>query len=373
MRWRFPASIAVLCLAASAWADDLNIPIGVTKVSRDVYDLHMTIFYVCVAIAVVVFGFMFWSMLVHRKSLGAKPATFHHNTTVEIVWTIIPFVILIAMAVPATKTLIEQYDTSREDIAIEARGYQWKWQYKYLDANRQSQLEFFSNLSTPQDEIHNLAPKGEHYLREVDNPLVIPIKKKVRFLITGNDVIHAWWVPEFGVKRDAVPGVLNEVWAIVDEPGVYRGQCTELCGKDHGFMPIVVNAVPQAEFDAWYAKKAADFQKIKQCVNQEWTADSLYKKGEEVYGAFCVSCHQAGGTGLPPAFPALKGSKTVLGPKEDHLKTVIYGRAGTAMQAFSAQLDPCSLAAVVQYERHAWGNNTPDLTKPEDVIALSGK
>ena len=373
MRWRLPTSLAVLCLAAGARADEMNIPYGVTQISRDVYGLHMTIFYVCVAIAVVVFGFMFWSMLVHRKSLGVKPATFHHNTTVEIVWTIIPFGILVAMAVPATKTLIEQYDTSREDMAIEVRGYQWKWQYKYLDANRQSQLEFFSTLATAQDEIHNLAPKGEHYLREVDHPLVIPIKKKVRFLITGNDVIHAWWVPEFGVKRDAIPGVLNEVWAIVDEPGVYRGQCTELCGKDHGFMPIVVNAVPQAEYDAWYAQQSADYQKIKQCVSQPWTAESLYQKGEQVYGTFCASCHQPTGVGLPPAFPALKGSKTVLGPKESHVKTVLYGRTGTAMAAFGAQLDPCSLAAVVQYERHSWGNNTADLTKPEDVIALAGK
>lgn len=373
MRWRLPTSLAVLCLAAGARADEMNIPYGVTQISRDVYGLHMTIFYVCVAIAVVVFGFMFWSMLVHRKSLGVKPATFHHNTTVEIVWTIIPFGILVAMAVPATKTLIEQYDTSREDMAIEVRGYQWKWQYKYLDANRKSQLEFFSTLATPQDEIHNLAPKGEHYLREVDHPVVIPIKKKVRFLITGNDVIHAWWVPEFGVKRDAIPGVLNEVWAIVDEPGVYRGQCAELCGKDHGFMPIVVNAVPQAEYDAWYAQQSADYQKIKQCVSQPWTAESLYQKGEQVYGTFCASCHQPTGVGLPPAFPALKGSKTVLGPKESHVKTVLYGRTGTAMAAFGAQLDPCSLAAVVQYERHSWGNNTADLTKPEDVIALAGK
>lgn len=374
MRWRFPASIVLASvIAGCSHVDKYNLPVGVTDISRQVYDLHMLIFWICVAIGVAVFGVMICSMLVHRKSLGVKPATFHESTSVEVAWTVIPFVILIWMAIPSAQLLIKMYDTSKEDMTVEVRGYQWKWEYKYLDENRDTTVKFFSNLSTPQDEIRNRTAKGEHYLLEVDNALVIPVGKKVRFLLTANDVIHAWWVPEFGIKRDAIPGILNELWAIVEKPGIYRGQCTELCGKDHGFMPIVVHAVPQEEYDRWYAAKAEEYAKIAQCVNQEWTAESLYAKGEEVYNASCASCHQAGGTGLPPAFPALKGSAIALGPREGQLDIVVNGKAGTAMQAFGQQLDACSLASVIHYTRHAWGNNTADVTTPQDVLAFQGK
>ena len=369
MRWRSLASIALaLLVAGCSHVDPYNLPAGVTDIAQEVYDLHMLIFWVCVAIGVPLFGIMVWSMLVHRKSLGHKPATFHDHVGVEIAWTVIPFFILIAMAVPAAQTLIKMYDTSQEDLTIEVRGYQWKWEYKYLDDNRDTTVKFFSTLSTPQDEIHNRTEKGEFYLREVDKPLVIPINKKVRFLITANDVIHAWWVPEFGIKRDAIPGIINELWAIAKKPGVYRGQCTELCGKDHGFMPVVVNAVTQEEYDRWYSEKAAEYKEVQQCVSQTWTPEKLMTEGEKVYGTMCASCHQPTGMGLPPAFPALKGSAIALGPKVGHLDIVLHGKSGTAMQAFGTQLDPCSIASVIHYERHAWGNNTNDVTLPQDVI-----
>ena len=374
MRWRSLASIALaLLVAGCSHVDPYNLPAGVTDIAQEVYDLHMLIFWVCVAIGVPLFGIMVWSMLVHRKSLGHKPATFHDHVGVEIAWTVIPFFILIAMAVPAAQTLIKMYDTSQEDLTIEVRGHQWKWEYKYLDDNRDTTVKFFSTLSTPQDEIHNRTEKGEFYLREVDKPLVIPINKKVRFLITANDVIHAWWVPEFGIKRDAIPGIINELWAIAKKPGVYRGQCTELCGKDHGFMPVVVNAVTQEEYDRWYSEKAAEYKEVQQCVSQTWTPEKLMTEGEKVYGTMCASCHQPTGMGLPPAFPALKGSAIALGPKVGHLDIVLHGKSGTAMQAFGTQLDPCSIASVIHYERHAWGNNTNDVTLPQDVLDAKGK
>ena len=374
MRWRSLASIALaLLVAGCSHVDPYNLPAGVTDIAQEVYDLHMLIFWVCVAIGVPLFGIMVWSMLVHRKSLGHKPATFHDHVGVEIAWTVIPFFILIAMAVPAAQTLIKMYDTSQEDLTIEVRGYQWKWEYKYLDDNRDTTVKFFSTLSTPQDEIHNRTEKGEFYLREVDKPLVIPINKKVRFLITANDVIHAWWVPEFGIKRDAIPGIINELWAIAKKPGVYRGQCTELCGKDHGFMPVVVNAVTQEEYDRWFSEKAAEYKEVQQCVSQTWTPEKLMTEGEKVYGTMCASCHQPTGMGLPPAFPALKGSAVALGPKAGHLDIVLHGKSGTTMQAFGTQLDPCSIASVIHYERHAWGNNTNDVTLPQDVLDAKGK
>ncbi|TDJ25145.1 MAG: cytochrome c oxidase subunit II, partial [Gammaproteobacteria bacterium] len=219
------------------------MPVGVTEISRAVYDLHMLIFYICCGIGAVVFAAMFYSMYRHRKSLGYEPAGFREHTGIEILWTVAPLLILVGIAVPATSTLIKMYDTGGEDLTIEVRGYQWKWEYKYLDDDLQNTLSFFSNLSTPREEIENKKAKNEFYLLEVDNPVVIPINRKVRFLVTSNDVIHSFWVPDFSIKRDAIPGMLNELWTIVEEPGIYRGQCTELCGKDHGFMPIVVEAV----------------------------------------------------------------------------------------------------------------------------------
>src|SRR5262245_6471425 len=328
----------------------------------------MLIFWIGAVIGVVVFGAMFVSMYTHRKSLGHEPAKFHENTRLEITWTLIPLAILIAMAVPATKVLIQMYDTGGEDMTIEVRGYQWKWQYKYLDDNLKNTLSYYSTLATPQEEIRNKSAKGEYYLLEVDKPLVIPIEKKVRFLITGNDVIHSWWVPDFGIKRDAIPGMLNELWAIVKKPGIYRGQCTELCGKDHGFMPIVVNAVPQADYETWYAEERAKREEYQRMASKRFTAEELMKLGEGVYTKNCVTCHQANGKGVPPAFPPLDGSKVATGPRDEHIHTVFKGRTGTAMQAFGTQLNAAEIAAVIHYERNSWGNKAGDITQPVDVL-----
>jgi cytochrome c oxidase subunit 2 len=350
--------------AHGAWT--VNMSPGATDVSHAVFDLHMTIFWICVIIGIVVFGAMFWSMVVHRRSTGQEPAHFHEHTWVEILWTVVPFLILVAMAIPATKTLINIYDASDSDIDIQVTGYQWKWHYKYLGQD----VEFFSNLATPAEQIHNQAPKDEHYLLEVDQPLVLPVGAKVRFLVTAADVIHSWWVPAFAVKRDAIPGFVNEAWTRVEKPGIYRGQCSELCGKDHGFMPIVVEVKSKADYDTWLGERKAEAAQLKELTSKEWTLQELVERGDKVYHTTCVACHQAEGQGLPPMFPALKGSKVATGPKEEHLSTVFHGRPGTAMAAFGKQLSEVDIAAVVTYERNAWGNNKGDMVTPKDVLAL---
>jgi cytochrome c oxidase subunit 2 len=348
----------------------LNMTKGVTEISEKVYDLHMLIFAICVLIGIVVFGIMIISMLVHRQSLGAVPAKFSHSTKLEYLWTVIPILILLGMAVPATSTLRDMYDASEADLDIEVRGYQWKWQYTYLNDDPAKEIKFMSALATSQDEIYNRANKREHYLSDVDNPMVIPINKRVRFLITSNDVIHSWWVPDFAVKKDAIPGFIHESWAVVKEPGVYRGKCTELCGKDHGFMPIVVQAVEQDEYDAWVAMKQDEARQVYETVGKTWTMAELMETGEKVYQQNCLTCHQANGQGIPPAFPSLVGQGLAIGPIADHIDIVINGKAGTAMQAFAAQLNPAEIAAVVTYERNAWGNNVGDMAQPREVNAL---
>ena len=377
-RWAWQYGLLLL-FSNTAMADwsAINMPEGVTAISRIVYDLHMLIFYICIVIAILVFGAMLLSMLMHRKSIGAKPASFHENTRLEIAWTIIPILILVAMAVPATSTLRSMYDASDSDIDIEVRGYQWKWQYTYLDdgsnqptEDADSPIQFMSVLRTPQDEINNIAAKGEHYLLDVDRPLVIPINKRVRFLITAQDVIHAFWVPDFAVKKDAVPGFIHEAWTVVDEPGIYRGQCAELCGKNHGFMPIVVHAVEQEEYDAWILEQREAAKQAFATFGREWTMDELLSRGEAVYAQNCVACHQLNGKGLPPVFPALAGQGLSVGPLAEHADMVIHGKAGTAMQAFGTQLNVAELAAVITYERNAWGNDTGDSIQPKEVNAL---
>jgi cytochrome c oxidase subunit 2 len=360
-----------LLTGVMAKADEFNMPVGVTDVSRDVYDLHMLIFYICCIIGVVVFGAMFYSMYSHRKSRGHDPAQFHESTRVEILWTIIPLFILIGMAIPATQVLIRMSDTGDEDMTVEVRGYQWKWRYTYLDDDLNDSFRFFSNLATPRDEINNKSVKGEFYLLEVDHPLIVPVNRKIRFLITSEDVIHSWWVPDFGGKKDAIPGMLNETWALVKEPGIFRGQCTELCGKDHGFMPVVVQALPEEEYDAWYQDRVIAEEARRKAMSKTFTADELMVEGEKVYAAFCSSCHQPNGQGIPPAFPALKGSAIATGDRDAHVRLVYNGKNGTAMQAFGKQLDAVQLAAVVHYERHAFGNNANDITQPIDVINLT--
>ncbi|NVD34293.1 cytochrome c oxidase subunit II [Marinobacter lutaoensis] len=354
--------LAVPAVSLADWT--MNMRPGVTSTSNEIFSLHMTILWICVAIGVVVFGVMFWSIFAHRKSQGHKPANFHENTVVEILWTIIPFVILVAMAIPATATLVKMYDTSESELDIRVTGYQWKWQYQYVDQD----FGYFSTLATPRDQIANRQRKGEHYLLEVDNPLVIPVGRKVRLLLTANDVIHSWWVPEFGVKKDAIPGFINEAWVRVEEPGVYRGQCTELCGKDHGFMPVVVRAVPEPEFQTWLAEQKAAAEKERELTQKDWTLEELMARGEKTYQTTCAACHQPDGRGVPPAFPALRGSPIATGDLAAHMDIVVHGKSGTAMQAFGSQLSEVDLAAVITYERNAWGNSTGDMVTPKQIL-----
>ena len=351
-------------VSAESAMRQLNMPQGVTEVSQAAYDIHMIMMWICTVIGIAVFGFMFYVMYAHRKSRGAVAANFHENHVVELIWTIVPALILIVMAIPATSALLKVYDTENADIDIKVTGYQWKWQYEYIGEG----VKYMSELRTSQDEIYGRTPKGEHYLREVTEPLVIPVGKKVRFLITGNDVIHSWWVPDFGVKRDAVPGLFTAAWAKTDKPGVYVGECTELCGLGHAFMPVVVEVKEEAEYNAWLAGKKEEAAVYASTIGKEWTFDELMVRGEEVYSRSCAACHQADGNGIPGVFPALKDSPIALGSKEGHIGVLIDGVAGTSMQSFADQLSEVDIAAVVHYERNAWGNDVGDVTQPIDVL-----
>jgi cytochrome c oxidase subunit 2 len=351
----------------SAIDSKYNMTQGVTDVSQQVYNLHMIIFYICCVIAVVVFGLMFWSIVYHRKSKGVEPAQFHGSLKMEIIWTTIPVLILVVMAIPATKTLIAMEDTSKADVTILVTGSQWKWHYKYLE----HPIEFYSRLATEREQIENKADKGELYLLEVDKPLVIPTDKKIRFLVTSDDVIHAWWVPAFAVKKDANPGFINETWAKVNDPGIYRGQCAELCGKDHAFMPVVVEAKTPAEFDLWVAQQIAEQEAAKaaEAARGVMTMEELMAQGETLYNTHCAACHQVSGEGLPGVIPGLKGSAMVTQDIPAHIHIVAYGKPGTAMQAYNKQLTNSEMAAVITYERNAWGNNTGEMVQSADVAA----
>lgn len=349
--------------------DLLNMPIGVTESARNSYDIHMYVIWVCVAIGAVVFGVMIYSMFAHRKSLGHEPASFHESTTVELAWTIIPVFILVALAIPATTSLVERYDASEADMDIKITGYQWKWQYEYLGED----VQFMSELSTTEPAIYGAEAKTEYYLSEVNEPLVIPAGKKVRFLMTAKDVIHSWWVPDLGVKKDAIPGFVNEAWTRVEEPGIYRGFCAELCGKGHAFMPVVVNVVEQDQYVKWLADKKAALAAERELANQTFTLEDLMAKGEEAYNRSCASCHMANGEGIPGAFPGLKASPVALGAVANHLDMVINGSAANAaMQAFGGQLSEVDLAAIITYERNAWGNDAlggdDKIVQPIDVL-----
>ena len=377
------AFFATAARAASKYG--LNLQAPVTPVARDIYHLHMEVFYVCVAILVVVAGIMFYSLIFHRKSLGHKPATFHESTTVEIIWTIVPFFILIAMAIPATTTLLKIANTRPgADLVVKVTGYQWKWRYSYPEQH----IAFFSSLSTPISQIENLAPKNPHYLLQVDHPLVLPVGEKVRFLITANDVIHGWWVPALGIQNDAVPGFIHEGWAEITKPGTYRGQCAQLCGQGHGFMPIVIKAVPQAEFVAWVKQQQAlspagtppsgtpattgttpSAASATTASAAPLTKAELMAKGQKIYQN-CAVCHGPEGKGVPGQFPALAHDKIVNGPLANHIKTVLNGVSGTAMPAWGPQLGNTDVAAVVTFERNSFGNHTGDVVQPSQVKAL---
>ncbi len=354
----------------AAWADyQLNLPVGVTETSRTVYGFHMFALWICVAIGVVVFGVMFWSIYHHRKSRNPVPATFHENAKLEFIWTIIPVFILIALAVPATTALIKIEDTSNADMTIKVTGYQWKWHYDYLDNG----IKFFSSLDEKSNRARQLGSGVDpttikNYLLEVDNPLVIPTNKKVRFLFTAADVIHAWWVPDFGWKKDAIPGFVTAGWVKVDKPGIYRGQCAELCGRDHGFMPIVVKAVPQEEYEAWVAQWKQEHESAPGGAQEgEWTMEQLMARGKEVYNTHCVSCHQADGSGIPGTFPAIAGSEIAKGDIDTHIEIVLEGKGAMPGYGQDKNISDEDLAAVITYERNAFGNDTGDMVKPEDI------
>ena len=359
--------LAQMAIAEESVRSKVNMPVGVTPVSQDVFGLHMVIFWICVAIGVVVFGIMFYSMIVHRKANGAKASNFHDSTALEVLWTVVPFVILIAMAYPATKSLIKIYDTSESEVDVVITGYQWYWEYEYLDQG----VNFFSRLNTPLEQIENLSPKGENYLLEVDEPLVIPTNKKVRFLVTANDVIHSWWVPDLAVKRDAIPGYINESWTYVEEPGIYRGVCAELCGKDHGFMPIVVKAVPEAEYTTWLADRREQQEKIKALANKTFSMDELMTQGEQVYQTACLACHGVNGEG--GVGNAIAGSPIATGDIATHIDIIVNGSANNpAMAAYGEQLSEVDIASVITFQRNAFGNTTGDIIQPIDILKFKG-
>ncbi len=349
---------------AAEAAYEWNLPTPVTRVATKIYDLHLAMMGIILVIFICVFGVMFYSIYAHRKSVGHKAEHFHENITVEIIWAIIPFLILIAVAWPATKVLLGIKDTSSADITIKATGYQWKWGYDYLKGEGEG-ISFLSNLATPQEQIVGDAPKDEHYLLEVDKRLVVPVNKKIRVLVTANDVIHAWWVPEFGVKQDAIPGFVRDTWFKAEKEGVYRGQCAELCGKDHGFMPIVVEVVSAEKYAAWVGEQK--MAAAAEDPNKKWELAELKARGEKVYAANCIACHQANGQGVKGAFPALDGSKLVNGPRTAHIQMVLEGKQGTAMAAFGKQLSDTDIAAVITYERNNWGNKTGDVIQPSEI------
>jgi cytochrome c oxidase subunit 2 len=349
--------------AAAEWA--INLPVPKSDVAARIYDLHSLILLICLVIFVGVFGVMFYALFRHRKSVGHQARQFHESTTVEVIWTLVPFLILVGMAWPATQVILDQKDTANPDLTVKITGYQWKWEYDYL----QDGVKFISVSSTPADQIANQAAKGAHYLLEVDQPMVVPVGKKVRVLLTSHDVIHAWWVPELGVKQDAIPGFIRDTWFRASEPGTYRGQCAELCGRGHAFMPIVVEVRSEADYQTWLAGKLADARTVAAAAGKSFSPAELKARGEKVYAAHCPACHQADGKGLPGVFPALAGSKMVNDPAAAHIDRVLHGKDGTAMAAFGDQLDDVELAAVITYERAAWGNRgTPVL--PADVKAL---
>ncbi len=357
--------LSLWLVSGSVFAEyGLNFQKPVTSIGHRVLELHNLILLICVVIFIVVFGVMFYSIYAHRKSKGYKAAKFHDNAKLEVVWTVIPFAILVSMAIPSTATLIEMDDVSKSDLTVKITGYQWKWKYDYPDQD----VSFFSTLATPRDQIENKTAKGKDYLLEVDNPVVLPVGKKVRFVVTANDVIHAWWLPALGVKKDAIPGFVNEMWARVDEPGIYRGQCAELCGKDHGYMPIVVQAVSQEEFDKWAALQKDKAAAAEASAGKTWSKDELMEKGKKVYASTCAACHGANGEGVGP-FPKMTGSKIVTGPVTGHLNIVMKGKPGTAMQAFAGQMNDADLAAVITFERNSFGNKTGDVVQPSQIKA----
>jgi len=347
------------------------MPRGVTAQSMLSYQLHMVILWICVVIGVLVFSAMFISIVLHRKSKGHEAAQFTHSMKAEIIWTVIPILILVVMAVPATTALVHMEVAPETDMTIKITGFQWRWKYEYVEDD----IQFISSLHADSNAARRLASgtnpdSVENYLLEVDKPLVLPANTKIKFLITADDVIHSWWVPALGWKRDAVPGFINEAWTEIMEPGIYRGQCAELCGKDHGFMPIVLNVLPKADYELWAQKQRQGMAQEQTEIERLWTRDELMELGEDVYAAQCATCHQADGQGLAPAFPALAGSGVANGPLNENIQIVLQGRKGTAMQAWGIMLSESDIAAALTYTRNAFGNETGDVVQPQTIARI---
>lgn len=369
------ATVALLGWSGMAVADGeakFGFQTPQTIVAHQIYDLHLVVLGIVVLIAVTVFAVIAYAMLRHRRSLGHQAKQFEDNMAVQVLWTAIPLLIVVGLAFPASRTVIAMKDTSSPDMTIKITGYQWKWRYDYLGED----VSFYSDLSTPREQIENKAPKGENYLLEVDNPMVVPVGKKVRILVTANDVIHSWWVPAFGVKQDAIVGFVRDSWFTVDTPGVYRGQCTELCGKDHGFMPIVVQAVPEEKYRTWLTeqqtKGKAAIAAASAAAGKTYALDELKTEGEKVYGRSCAACHQANGQGVPGAFPALAHGAITTGPVAGHIDIVLNGsKKNPAMAAWKGQLSDLEIAAVITYERNAFGNAIGDVVQPSQIEAAA--
>ncbi|MFL6632187.1 MAG: cytochrome c oxidase subunit II [Massilia sp.] len=359
----------------------LNMQAPVTGIAAYIYSLHNWMMVVCLVIFLGVFGVMFYSVFKHRKSLGHKPATFHESTTVEIAWTIVPFLIVIGMALPATHAVVQMKDTSNPDLTIKVTGMQWKWGYDYLKGEGEG-ISFLQNLATPRTQVGEpgIAPtekRTENYLLEVDNPVVVPVGKKVRLVLTANDVIHSWTIPAFAVKQDAIPGFVRDAWFKAEQIGTYRGNCVELCGKEHAFMPIVVKVVSAEDYTAWVGGEQKRMASLADDPNKVWTIDELKTKGDKVYATNCVACHQANGQGVPSAFAALVGSPVVLGPKAEQIAVLLNGKHSgkypSAMPAWK-QLSDSEIASVITYTRNNWTNKADEnIVQPSEVLAARGK
>lgn len=364
------AAHAVNDLPGGPSVRQLNLPTGVTKIAEELAWLHWFMLILCAVIFVAVFSVMFYSIWKHRKSVGHKAANFHESVTVEIIWTIVPFLIVIGMALPATKLLVAMKDTTNSDLTIKATGYQWKWGYDYLVGEGEG-IGFISTLDASHREMSNNGAKGDipdDYLFKVDNPLVVPVGKKIRIITTANDVIHAFAVPQFGIKQDAIPGFVRDTWFRAEKTGNYYGQCQELCGKEHAYMPIHVKVVSAEEYSQWVDAKKKEAAAKADDPSKVWTLDDIVKRGEKVYAANCAACHQANGKGAGPIKP-LDGAAVVLdADKTKQINVLLNGQNNGTMPSWK-QLSDTEIAAVISYTKNNWSNKTGQVVQPADVKA----